>query len=166
MTCPDNIKRFPIAIEFSSKDILCGRGTKACSHEGTQQFRSFISRNLNSYIVTHGQAAKAKLAQRLCNEILGEGFVFWKMDGEKGWCRLSVKEVREKIRQTLRDSIEAGNTCMKQLSEQNLKHEELQTRTMQIFQELIVQSGGSIDPTLKLGVAMQCTISIPYNIYW
>ena len=166
MTCPDDAKRFPIAIEFTSKDILCGREMTAFSHEGTQRFRSFISKNRNSYLTAPGRAARAKLAQGLSDQIFDEGFVFWKKDVRKGWCRLSVKEAGEKVRQTLHDSIEGGNKCIKQVPERVLKHEELQTRTMQIFQDLIAKSGGSIDPKLKLGVGKPCTNSIPRDICW
>ena len=132
---------------FTSKDILCGRGTTAFSHSGTQRFRSYIARSMDAYISAPGRAAKTKLVQRLTDEILNEGFVFWKKDAQKVWCRLSLKEAREKVGHTLRDSTDGRIKCMKEVQKRVLKHEELQTRTMQIFQDLVANIGESIEPS-------------------
>lgn len=142
---------------FTSKDILCGRGTTTFSHAGTQRFRSYIARSMDAYISAPGRAAKTKLVQRLTDEIFNEGLVFWKKDAQKIWCRLSLKEAREKVGHTLRDSTDGRIKCMKEVQKRVLKHEELQTRTMQIFRDSVA----NLDESMETN---QCFDPIPIPI--
>jgi len=132
-------KEIPFRSQFTSRDILCGRGKTLFEHEGTKRFRMLIAKNMDAYVCAHGRTEKTKLVRKLTDDILEEGLVFWKKNGNnnKVWCKLSLTEAREKVGHTLRDSADGRIKCMKHVQRRIKKEEELQLLTMQIFKELL-----------------------------
>lgn len=90
-------------IQFTDKDIMCGRCSTAFNNKGNRRFRKTIQLNLPQYTAAHSRHQKSAVILGVVNLLRDEiGARFLKKKAGK-FVELSTKECREKVGHALRD---------------------------------------------------------------
>lgn len=92
-------------------DVLCGRGKLSFNHVGNRRFRDVISASVSQYNAAESRLEKAKIVNKIVEEIQASGGRFLRQDEKAGtWHVLNHAQCREKVGHAVRDatsSIEA-----------------------------------------------------------
>ena len=99
----------PERYQPSASDVICGRGTASFYHPGNQAFRQAIAESLKMYGATSDKRDKSMIVSAIVNkfcfnEDTPSRFIRF-CDSEKLWYEISYDQVRQKVGQTLRETL-------------------------------------------------------------
>jgi hypothetical protein len=101
--------RLPFHFIPGPLDVICARGKAAKTHEGNQRYQDTIEHYIERYVKVHCKLQKMAIISEIVTLVrlkspLG-GFVKLKTDGR--WYEVGDHFAREKVSQSLRDSLHA-----------------------------------------------------------
>mmetsp|Transcript_16732 Transcript_16732/g.20442 ORF Transcript_16732/g.20442 Transcript_16732/m.20442 type:complete len:361 (+) Transcript_16732:102-1184(+) len=94
--------------EASVNDIICGRGTKYCSHEGNKRYHLLVGMHCTAYSKAECKEDKTQLSRNIVASLRESGVRFIQKSG-KGWIEIGDKKAWEKTSQLLREMVAKGN---------------------------------------------------------
>ena len=101
--------------ETTSSDVLCGRGTKYCHHDGNKTYHSLVRLNCESYKQAQCKEDKTKISRSIVeylrNSITPSRFIqkTQTKDGREVWQEVGNKKAWEKTSQLLREMVSKGD---------------------------------------------------------
>jgi flagellar biosynthesis GTPase FlhF len=135
--------RLPFHFIPGPLDVICARGKAAKTHEGNQRYQDTIEHYIERYVKVHCKLQKMAIISEIVTLVrlkspLG-GFVKLKTDGR--WYEVGDHFAREKVSQSLRDSLHAlyRSSCRSKTVRRAMKRK----------QELVVANDDEEDPTNK-----------------
>ena len=99
-----NLHPLPQGFLPAASDVICGRGRLARDHPGNVAFRKLVEQEVEKYVRADCKTEKSIVVLDIVKKIYsqssdgGGGFVKKSEDGSR-WCRVSIKEAREKVGQ-------------------------------------------------------------------
>ena len=104
--------------ELTDSDILCGRGTKYCSHPGNKKYHSICKAHSNAYRQAKCKDEKTKITRTIVNNLrnsnppsrfIQKGDKSNGSTGEVEWFDIGDRKAWEKTSQLLREIVSKGN---------------------------------------------------------
>jgi len=100
-------EELPKGFEPGPFDVICSQGKTAKSHPGNVYFQSVIIKRAKEYASAIEKRNKSKIVRNIIETIQAKsphgGFV--KKDGDDRWRVVSLDQAREKVSQSLRDTL-------------------------------------------------------------
>lgn len=128
-----------LSIDFTPGpfDVICSQGKTAKSHEGNKRFVSTIQKRAKDYKNATEKRVKSMIVRSIIDEIRTKspdgGFV--KKDSDGQWRTVSLEQAREKVSQSLRDTL--AGSYRSSLSAKKRSRMESNLKRMIDFEEII-----------------------------